>query len=516
MDVSNVQTDAKLFVASLDKMKAETYELASAIDNATEKTYAMAHSEDSSATQTNAYVASLTRYETVLRLIKTSTDDASQSVTRLGVATASAGGASGNYQQRIQGLGYAMNDFTSVQGDMSARLNAISNNMPMLLAGFGGLGLALSAILPTVGIIIKEWDKLIRAFQSQTPISDTILNVRELNKVFEAHREELDKLKALQTLTNWEQNRYNELLKITGQEEATLDAKRAAEASKKAPKAAETERAKANVATRDQVGGQAFEADVRAAMKKVTPGATPEVLQAQVEGFIQKFLAGDERATNLMADRPKLFGGTGMAFDEVRDRPGAEERAEAYKKIQDQKFKALQEKFKNEEKEAEKEKERQEKGFTTASKWAGEENAWPEKRAAEAQKQEAKENRDLAADVRSKMAEAKRKVDEANSHTGTKNRTADAIEQGTGGQITGNDLAEATNRSLQLQRQHIDATTANQQAVMEQDAKMRGMEQELRMLQANAEQVLRAMKGHGRARGQADNNPTQLNVGPGS
>lgn len=64
--------------------------------------------------------------------------------------------ATRGYQQNIQALGYAMNDFFSVQGSMSQRLGAIANNMPGVLAGFGSWGLALSALLPIIGMLLPQ------------------------------------------------------------------------------------------------------------------------------------------------------------------------------------------------------------------------------------------------------------------------------------------------------------------------------------------------------------------------
>ena len=67
-------------------------------------------------------------------------------------------------RQRMQGLAYSLNDFFAVQGDMSQRLNALANNMPALFAGMSskmlGFGLALSAILPIIGMIMHNWDAL--------------------------------------------------------------------------------------------------------------------------------------------------------------------------------------------------------------------------------------------------------------------------------------------------------------------------------------------------------------------
>ena len=58
-----------------------------------------------------------------------------------------------DYRQNMMALGYVFNDFFSVTGGIQQRLNAIANNMPMLLAGAGALGGTLGALLPVIGML---------------------------------------------------------------------------------------------------------------------------------------------------------------------------------------------------------------------------------------------------------------------------------------------------------------------------------------------------------------------------
>ena len=58
-----------------------------------------------------------------------------------------------DYRQNLMGLSYALNDVFSSGGNVEQKIMSMANNMPMLLAGFGGWGLALSAIIPMLTAI---------------------------------------------------------------------------------------------------------------------------------------------------------------------------------------------------------------------------------------------------------------------------------------------------------------------------------------------------------------------------
>ena len=83
---------------------------------------------------------------------------AADAVTKKTKATTAGSDAAGLYRQRMTGLSYSLNDFFGVSGDLSQRLNAIANNLPMLLAGFGGIGLAVSGLVPIFALAIRNWD----------------------------------------------------------------------------------------------------------------------------------------------------------------------------------------------------------------------------------------------------------------------------------------------------------------------------------------------------------------------
>jgi hypothetical protein len=93
----------------------------------------------------------------------------------------------GKYRQNLIALGYSFNDFFGVTGSISQRLNAIANNLPGVLAGFGGLGLALSGIVPIIAMVVQNWDNLKKAFggtvdEGVTQLDRLEKRVKELSK----------------------------------------------------------------------------------------------------------------------------------------------------------------------------------------------------------------------------------------------------------------------------------------------------------------------------------------------
>lgn len=91
-----------------------------------------------------------------------------------------------SYQQNLTGLGYAVNDFFSVSGNLDQRLNAIANNMPMLLSGFGAWGGLLSGLIPIFAMVIKNWDYLAEVFGTATgKMTDRVETLTERIKELE-------------------------------------------------------------------------------------------------------------------------------------------------------------------------------------------------------------------------------------------------------------------------------------------------------------------------------------------
>lgn len=102
--------------------------------------------------------------------------------------------AAADYRQNLTGLSYALNDFLSVNGGIQQRLNAIANNLPMLLAGFGGVGLALSAIVPIVAALLPHLDKLGKALGFEEPIQAGLTGIERLKAKLKELEEKPTKL----------------------------------------------------------------------------------------------------------------------------------------------------------------------------------------------------------------------------------------------------------------------------------------------------------------------------------
>lgn len=129
---------------------------------------------------------------------------------KAGVESLSAGFK--NYNQNITAAGYAVNDFFSVSGNLDQRLNAIANNLPGVFAGFGGLGLALGAIVPILAVLVRNWDSLGEAFGgggNKIPEAATALG--RLGEALKDTGKEIDDLKKKQSLSNDELAKYNAL-----------------------------------------------------------------------------------------------------------------------------------------------------------------------------------------------------------------------------------------------------------------------------------------------------------------
>jgi hypothetical protein len=189
-------------------------------------------------------------------------------------------GATKGYQQNITGLGYAMNDFLSVSGGLDQRLNAIANNLPMLFAGMGGLGLALSGIVPIVAALYKNWDSLNAALTGGgRTIPESTDAVKRLDAELKKVGESLTTLREKQSLTNFELMDFNKLSK----EELDLQRQRNDELERRKNLEAVTgivgkERQERAAGFKEAVaeagGGETAISDLKAALERLNPDQT--------------------------------------------------------------------------------------------------------------------------------------------------------------------------------------------------------------------------------------------------
>ena len=267
--------------------------------------------------------------------IKLTTADAQRLGSDLVTTGAGAGRAGisvGNLNNLVMQGSFAFQDFASTSGDLGMKLSSVANNLSYAAAGFGLVGAAIG-VASVAGIALyRNWDDLTRAFAHKEPIDDARKSVDDMSKALEKDKDELQKLKDLQSLTNTELARYNELLKSTAQQEAELNAARAAEQSRKAPDAETRERAQQAAKIRDGVGGAQFERDVRAALAKADPNFaknSPGEFNKSVQGFIAEFLSGAMSAPggrlpafDYLQTNVSAFGKSGQALDYVQNEPG--------------------------------------------------------------------------------------------------------------------------------------------------------------------------------------------------
>jgi len=118
-------------------------------------------------------------YETQLKAQTAALNGVSQSLGK-------AQGSVREYRQNMVALGYVLNDFFSVQGGIAQRLNAIANNMPMLLAGFSGWGLAAGALLPILGALTPALGKLWETLAGSGVIEQAKTRLESLRETIKA------------------------------------------------------------------------------------------------------------------------------------------------------------------------------------------------------------------------------------------------------------------------------------------------------------------------------------------
>jgi len=430
------------------------------------------------------------------------------------VAQAGAGVAS--YQQNIQAFGYAMNDFFSVQGDLSQRLNAISNNLPMIAAGFGGIGLALGAVLPIVGVLIKNWDQLNGMMSGNTfkvpEAADQLVRLTEQLKVV---TKQIDDLKDKQNLTNWELEQYN---KLSGEQIILEEKKNAALERRKAldslaglrPEEEAKRAAGFKKAVGESGGGEGVESALRQALLNIGQATgqdfTLEGIARQAEDLMIEASKGSKEAINTItkAMRQGLPENQQKIADEIRARtPEAEAEKKQAEDVQKEREKKDREEFNdtiemlNEAGKAnEKEMERAEKEQAEIA------NNLAESRA-EMERQREKFKADLARqNEQADKAIDKFQRDRANPEKAIQQQFAQQFQQATGAdEATANEVAK---RSLDLQQRGVDAMNATQQAVAEIQAAQGGLIQQYQMLQQRAAMLIGQAKQQAGRNGQAD------------
>jgi hypothetical protein len=146
------------------------------------------------------------RLSDVFRAINVSAADVNRlPETISGVGAASAGASRGaiNLQQNFTAASYAFQDFASAGGDVGMKLNAITNNIPMILSGLGGLGTAVSLVSVAGISLYRNWDTVATLWRDRNPFLFAAQTADQMAKAVERSKDELEKLHQQASAPNW-------------------------------------------------------------------------------------------------------------------------------------------------------------------------------------------------------------------------------------------------------------------------------------------------------------------------
>jgi hypothetical protein len=184
------------FAQALDRLDLEEREHTTASAKATAADQLLAQVERQAAEAAEMEAAAMARVAAEMghvtstyQVNATAAGTVATAATKVAVAQAGAAAGTGKYQETIRGLSYTLNDFFAVQGSLSQRLNAIANNLPMLLAGFGSWGLILSGLVPIIAALLPYLNNLAKALG----FADAPAFFDETVKQLKAKIEELEK-----------------------------------------------------------------------------------------------------------------------------------------------------------------------------------------------------------------------------------------------------------------------------------------------------------------------------------
>jgi hypothetical protein len=130
---------------------------------------------------------------------------------RTTTATKSTAQGMGALQQQIMAGSYAFQDFTATSGDLGAKLNSITNNLPTLLMGLGSLGTVISVAGTAAVALYRNWDTVTGLFQNTTAIPKAVGDLDGLRGKLKEVKDELERLNGIGFLTDTQFARYGDL-----------------------------------------------------------------------------------------------------------------------------------------------------------------------------------------------------------------------------------------------------------------------------------------------------------------
>ena len=145
----------------------------------------------------------------------TTASAAASATGRLGAASGATRGGIGNLQQSIVAGSYAFQDFTATSGDLGAKLNSITNNLPTLLIGLGGIGIALS-VAATAGVAVyRNWDQIAGLWETRSPFPKAASDIGAMKRELDSTKESLEKFEKAGTGNVAQLEAYNKALART-------------------------------------------------------------------------------------------------------------------------------------------------------------------------------------------------------------------------------------------------------------------------------------------------------------
>jgi len=112
---------------------------------------------------------------------------------KLGTAAGTLRGDMGNLQQSIIAGSCAFQGFTATSGDMGAKLNSLTDNLPSLSIGVGGLGVALSAAGTAAKAVYKNWDSIASLREDRNPFPKLAGDIDGMKRELDAANDSIKK-----------------------------------------------------------------------------------------------------------------------------------------------------------------------------------------------------------------------------------------------------------------------------------------------------------------------------------
>ncbi len=112
---------------------------------------------------------------------------------KLGTAAGALRGDMGTLQQSIIASSYASKDFTATTGDMAAKLNRLTDNLPTLSIGVGGLGVALSAVGTAAKAVYRNWDSIASLREDRNPFPKLAGDIDGMKRELDAANDSIKK-----------------------------------------------------------------------------------------------------------------------------------------------------------------------------------------------------------------------------------------------------------------------------------------------------------------------------------